>query len=72
MAALQNFDTGWTARATSPEAGTEASILTEIKMERRRQEAKWGTRSNHPGLWLIILTEEVGEVARAILERDGV
>lgn len=45
-----------------------SEIIEEIKAERERQEIKWG-RQNHDGpLYLTILTEEVGEVAHAILE----
>ena len=45
------------------------SVLAEIKTERRRQDNKWGSqRRQTDGLWLAILSEEVGEVARAILE----
>ena len=43
--------------------------LQEIMEERVRQDRKWGEQ-NHPNLyWLGILTEEVGELARAIIER---
>lgn len=42
-----------------------------INAERDRQDAKWGRdRDLHPFLWLTILTEEVGEVARASLKGD--
>ena len=37
--------------------------------ERDKQDAKWGAnRKLHPLEWNVILGEEVGEVARAILE----
>jgi len=46
------------------------TIFEEIKQERIRQDNKFGKqpRNLKPSLWLAVLTEEVGEVARAILE----
>ena len=42
-----------------------------VKEERERQDAKWGSQRDLPNpTWLAILVEEVGEVAKAILERD--
>lgn len=38
-----------------------------IEEERKRQDEKWGIHDHHPGIWLIILMEEVGELAAAIL-----
>lgn len=47
------------------------AVMEMIAQERQRQDAKWGAdRVLTPMLWLTILMEEVGEVARAILERD--
>jgi NTP pyrophosphatase (non-canonical NTP hydrolase) len=46
-------------------------IFTDIDLERRRQDAKWGADRNHDAYrWLAILSEEHGEVARAILEAE--
>lgn len=50
-------------------------ILEEIKRERYRQDEKWGPiehlpANRAPDHWIAILTEEVGEVARASLEND--
>ena len=43
-------------------------VLLEILGEREAQDDKWGEQ-NHPGsMWLAILTEEVGEAAKALLE----
>jgi NTP pyrophosphatase (non-canonical NTP hydrolase) len=42
--------------------------LREIQAERERQDARWGEQNHEPMVWLSILTEEVGEVAKAILE----
>ncbi|MDE2096732.1 MAG: hypothetical protein KGL39_05740 [Patescibacteria group bacterium] len=42
-------------------------------MERVRQDLKWGdatTRGLPLTVWLAVLTEETGEVARAILKHD--
>lgn len=45
-------------------------ILELVRQERQKQDAKWG-KQNHPDFfWLGILTEEVGEVAKALLERQ--
>ena len=44
-------------------------VLDEIYYERERQDAKWGAdRNHHPGEWLMILGEEVGEANKAALE----
>ena len=46
-----------------------AEISFLISAELARQDRKWGDQSAKPMLlWLAILTEEVGEVAKAILE----
>jgi NTP pyrophosphatase (non-canonical NTP hydrolase) len=39
-------------------------------MERDRQDAKWGVQDHTDEHWLVILTEEIGEVARAMFEGD--
>lgn len=44
--------------------------ITDILTERQRQNDKWGEQNHHPMKWLAILTEEHGEVAKAILEDD--
>lgn len=50
------------------------TIFEEVFTERMRQEGKWGEQNHGSPLYLTILTEEVGEVAKAILEhrRDEV
>ncbi len=46
-------------------------VFDLIVDERVRQDNKWGEDRKQPAfLWLTILIEEVGEVAKAILERD--
>ena len=55
-------------------AGTKPLTVLAVLLERERQEKKWGPlgeiRNRSLDRWLTILTEEVGEVANAILERD--
>ena len=43
-------------------------IVEEIFAERVRQDARWGEQNHTPIWWHAILAEEVGEVAKAILE----
>ena len=43
----------------------------EVAKERERQLAKWGVQFHTPEKWFLILSEEVGEVAKAILEGKG-
>lgn len=46
-------------------------VLLDIVKERKRQDAKWGSQRHlDPLLWNAILGEEVGEVSKAILEKD--
>jgi len=46
-----------------------ADILQEVAAERCSQDAKWGDQRMHPtSHWHLILSEEVGEAADAILE----
>lgn len=65
VAAIQNYDTGNTAIDSISDP---FDVL--ITAERERQEEKWGTRDQSPIEWLAILTEEVGEVARAVIEHE--
>jgi len=46
------------------------SVLTEVMHERDRQHDKWGEQNHSRLLWLAILVEEVGEVAKASLEAN--
>ena len=41
--------------------------LTAIEAEGMRQDAKWGEQNHEPEVWLSILTEELGELAQAML-----
>lgn len=42
--------------------------LNEIKSERKKQDEKWGEQNHSPVVWVVILTEEVGETAKEALE----
>lgn len=44
--------------------------LIDIMEERYRQDNKWGEQNHGDLYWLGILMEEVGEVAKAIIEGD--
>ena len=45
------------------------TLLRQIEVERHIQDKKWGNPRNlSDGKWMLILAEEVGEVANAILE----
>jgi NTP pyrophosphatase (non-canonical NTP hydrolase) len=43
-------------------------IIQEVRKERIRQLDKWGDQKHPLAIWLTILAEEFGEVAKAILE----
>lgn len=48
---------------------TQDNAMREIREERFRQDMKWGSQRGHGHrTWLAILTEEVGEVARELLD----
>lgn len=48
-----------------------AQVLIDIGEERSRQDVIWGRQNGHPvELWMAILMEEVGELARSVLEKD--
>jgi NTP pyrophosphatase (non-canonical NTP hydrolase) len=42
--------------------------LQQVHQERNEQVRKWGVQDHSPEMWLAILTEEVGEVAKEIAE----
>ena len=42
----------------------------DVLRERVSQETKWGLQNHAPDLWLVILSEEVGELAQAILHTN--
>lgn len=47
------------------------AVFALIEQERQRQDNKWGEQSHHPGMWMMILSEEVGEAAKAALEGNN-
>lgn len=54
-------------------AAKGAGPLAEVMAERARQDEKWGPdRDLDDLLWLAILSEEVGETAKAIIEPEDV
>ena len=46
----------------------DESILAEVSEERRRQLEKWGDQKHNLMTWIAILTEELGEAAKAALD----
>jgi NTP pyrophosphatase (non-canonical NTP hydrolase) len=47
---------------------TTTEVLEEVRIERLRQDLKWGEQNHHPHQWLAILGEEVGEASKGTLE----
>ena len=45
-------------------------VRNKVLAEQQRQDDKWGVQNHHDLTWMAILTEEVGEVAQAILKVD--
>lgn len=50
---------------------SRASIFTEVILEREAQDRRWGEQNHRDSVWLAILTEEVGEAAKAVLEEKN-
>lgn len=46
------------------------TILDEVKDEVQKQVDRWGIQNHSPEKWITIITEEVGESAKAALKRD--
>jgi len=44
------------------------SALDDVLAERKRQDERWGQQDHEPHVWLAILAEEVGEVAKEIAD----
>jgi len=42
-------------------------VLQKVIQERGKQNQKWGQQNHKDAIWLVILTEEVGETSQAIL-----
>lgn len=51
----------------------QETIFEEVRQERLRQDDKFGSqpRNLKPEVYLAVLTEEIGEVARAIIDGDS-
>lgn len=49
---------------------TRQEIFDLIRAERQRQNEKWGPQNHYKQWWFVILSEEIGEVAKAIYEHD--
>lgn len=45
-------------------------ILGDVLHERESQHTKWGQQDHDEDRWMVILMEEVGEVARAIFDEN--
>lgn len=81
---MDTVTTGMSDDADTTEAKCEAvtsmsrtrvqgKLLTDILVERRRQDIRWGHAADRHlsmPVYVAVLTEEVGEVARAILEKS--
>lgn len=46
-----------------------SAVISDIIRERARQDRKWGIQDHSDLTWLGILTEELGELAKAIIEQ---
>ncbi len=44
------------------------NIFSEVRVERKNQDKKWGQQNHDPFTWLSILGEEYGESQKAVLE----
>lgn len=44
--------------------------IRQIRQELRRQDEQWGSRDHDTSMWLTILVEELGEVAKAVLDES--
>lgn len=62
----ENSEAGAPGSPTFPEVTREQRVHHAIELERGRQISMWGDQQHTHEHWLSILTEEVGEVARAL------
>ena len=53
-------------------ATRQRQFLEGVAEERKRQDARWGTNVVGADRMIVVLAEEFGEIARALLERDKV
>jgi len=47
-------------------------VILDIMAERRLQDNKWGEQNHSLPRWLLILSEEIGELCKAVLEEENV
>lgn len=52
---------------TEPKFET-AGVLFQVAAERRRQDEKWGQQEHTMPVWMLVLQEELGEAAQAMLQ----
>lgn len=67
-AALKELAYNFLSPAPEPKPVEVSREIEAVLSERKRQDAKWGIQNHGPYAWLLILMEEVGEAAKAILE----
>ncbi len=60
---------GWKLRPIGQE---QYDAIGDVILERIRQDEKWGEQNHPEAMWLAILSEEFGEVAKAMLDADFV
>lgn len=49
-------------------ADHDTCAIDSVKVERERQDEKWGEQNHYPSVWLGILGEEFGELCQAVNE----
>ncbi len=64
LLANMELDTDADGTVTAIADGPAANVLHEVQRERQRQDSKWGQQNHGPMVWLGILAEEFGEVAK--------
>lgn len=47
------------------------TAIRDVERELRAQDLRWGEQNHAPELWLAILTEEVGEVAKEVADASA-
>ena len=67
IAAIESYDDPERLKHT---ANMQIKVIEDVLKERQKQEKLWGMQRHTPIKWFLILGEEVGEVANAILEKD--
>jgi hypothetical protein len=63
-----------TRRLTDEEVAVEMGqyrVLNRVSAENRRQLMKWGVQDHEPSFWYLVLMEEMGELAAAILAESA-